>query len=67
MQPVQSTEVLLLTTRSAARYLGVSRATLFRFARRGALNPVRLGAHFTRWPKADLDALVARAAEGGAA
>lgn len=67
MQPAQPTEVLLLSTRNAARYLDVSNATLFRLARRGLLNPVRLGPYFTRWPKADLDAYVTRAAEGSAA
>lgn len=67
MPPVRPPESLLLSTRGAAAYLSISRATLFRLARRGVLNPVRLGPHFTRWPKADLDSFVARAAEGGAA
>lgn len=66
MQPAQPIEVLLLSTRSAARYLDVSNATLFRLARRGLLSPVRLGPCFTRWQKADLDAFVARASNAKA-
>lgn len=65
MPSAQSPEARLFTTRGAAAYLAVSKATLFRAARRGDLNPVRLGPHFTRWPKADLDAWVARSAGGG--
>ena len=61
MLPVPPFESLLLSTRAASAYLAVSRATLYRLARRGVLNPVRLGPHFTRWPRADLDAFVARA------
>lgn len=46
----------LLTTRAAGARMSVSKATLFRAARRGDLHPVRLGGRLTRWPVADLDA-----------
>jgi len=52
----------LLTTRNACRHVDASRATLYRAARRGDLHPVRLSRHFTRWPLADLDAWIKRAA-----
>lgn len=62
MSAIAEPQPRLLTTRHACRHADVSRATLFRAARRGDLHPVRLGKHFTRWPLADLDAWIDRAA-----
>jgi predicted DNA-binding transcriptional regulator AlpA len=59
-------EPRLLTTRHACERADVSRATLFRAARRGALHPVHLGQHFTRWSLDDIDAWINRAAGGSA-
>lgn len=56
----------LLTTRHACAHADVSRATLFRAAKRGDLHPVRLGRHLTRWPMADLDAWIDSAANASA-
>lgn len=44
-----------LSTRHACTYADVSKATLFRVAKQGALHPVRFGKRFTRWSTADLD------------
>lgn len=45
----------LLTTRHACVYADISKATLFRRAKQGALHPVRFGKRFTRWSTTDLD------------
>jgi len=55
-----------LATAAACRYASVSAATLFRAARRGELHPAHLGPRLTRWPVADLDAWMDRAAAGAA-
>lgn len=54
----------LLTTRAACAYLSVSKATLFRAARRGELHPLRPARHFTRWQISDLDRWIDGAACG---
>jgi len=52
----------LLSTRHACQHVDMSKASLYRAARRGDLHPIRLGRHCTRWPVTDLDSWVERAA-----
>jgi len=66
MQPVpNASSRRLLSTVSACAYADVSRATLFRLARHGDLHPVRFGRRLVRWPVADLDSWIDRAARAG--
>lgn len=59
------TDLRLLSTRHACARADISKASLFRAARRGDLHPVHFGKRFTRWPLADLDAWIQRGAQRG--
>lgn len=53
-----------LRAKAAARYLGVGKATLWRWAAGGILPAgIRLSPRCTVWRKTDLDAFVAKKAE----
>ena len=57
---------LLMADHTAAAFLGISRATLWRRVKDGTLpNPIRIGA-VTRWKRDELIAAVERLATGAA-
>ena len=61
-------EQAIYRPRAAAKYLGVSPSTLYRWANDSDFpQPIKLGRQASGWRKADLDAWLDRRAEGEAA
>lgn len=53
-----------LNTKDAAAYLGASKSTLWRLAKRGAIHPIHLTAATVVFARADLDAYIAACRQG---
>lgn len=53
---------MLITTREAAALLNVSSTTLLTMVERGAVKAIKLGPKTIRFPRQEIDALLARSA-----
>lgn len=63
LKPKPPTRERMLTTRAACELAGTHPKTLFRWAKKGYLNPRRITPSRVRWPKSELETFLCETAE----